>query len=354
MKKRRWLLWAGLLGLGVLVFAHFTSLRSLIAQIGNARWEWVLVAALLHILYFGLYAVMYQEGFRVVEVESQVGALVPLVFAAIFANAVLPSGGAAAAALFVDDAERRGQSGARAAVGVVLVLLADLASLLPFLGYGLAALALRRDLRFYDLAGGAIFVAYVACLSSILLLAAWKPDWLRVLFGWVRRTINRVGSRFKRPNLLPEDWDRRTADDFAGAATAITHHPRELALTLCCGLAGKVLSLSSLYAIFLAFRQPIPLGSLVAGFSIGVVFWVITFIPHGVAAMEGMMLLVFTSLGIPGPRAAAITLVFRGVNYWLPLVLGFIFLRYIRAFDIDQSLGDAAPKERAPEGRLRR
>src|SRR5438128_883143 len=113
MKKRRWLLWAGLLGLGVLVFAHFTSLRSLIAQLGNARWAWVLVAALLHILYFGVYAVMYHEGFRVVEVESQVGALVPLVFAAIFANAVLPSGGAAAAALFIDDAERRGKSGAR-------------------------------------------------------------------------------------------------------------------------------------------------------------------------------------------------------------------------------------------------
>ena len=353
MKKRRWLLWVGLLGLGVLVFAHFTSLRSLIAQLGNARWEWVLVAILLHILYFGVYALMYHEGFRVVEVESQVGALVPLVFAAIFANAVLPSGGAAAAALFIDDAERRGQSGARAAVGVVLVLLADLASLLPFLGYGLATLALRRDLRFYDLAGGAIFVAYVACLSGIILLAGWKPHWLRALFGWVKRTANRVGSRFKRPSLLSEKWDRRMADDFAGAATAITRHPRELALTLCCGLAGQALSVSSLSAIFLAFRQPIALGSLVAGFTIGVVFWVITFIPHGVAAMEGMIMLVFTSLGVPGPRAAAITLVFRGVNYWLPLVLGFFFLRYVRAFDIDQSLRGAAPKERAPKRRLR-
>ncbi len=352
VKKRHWLLWAALLALAVLVFSHFTSLRSLVAQLGSARWGWVLVAALLHILYFGPYALMYREAFRAVEVESRVRALVPLVFAAIFANAVLPSGGAAAAALFIDDAERRGQSGARAAVGTVLVLLADLTSLIPFLGYGLAWLALRHDLWFYELLGGAIFAAYIGCLSGILLLARWKSTWLRVLLGWAKRTVNRIGRRFQRPALLPEEWDRRTATDPAGAATAITRHPKELALTLGCGFTAQLLSLSSLYAIFLAFRQPIPLGSLMAGFSIGIVYWVITLIPHGVAAVEGMMMLVFTSLGIPGPRAAAITLVFRGVNYWLPLLLGFFFLRSVRAFGIGESLAGKAPETRAPR-RLR-
>ena len=112
-----------------------------------------------------------------------------------------------------------------------------------------------------------------------------------------------------------------------------------MALTLFYGTLVDVVSLASLYAIFLAFRQPIALGPLVAGFSIGVVFWVITIIPHGVAAVEGMMMLVFTSLGITGTRAAAITLVFRCVNYWLPLVIGFFFLRQVRAFGIGESMG---------------
>lgn len=348
MRKYHFIVWILLLGLGVLIFCGFASFQDLGAKLGRAQWPWLVVAAALHLAYFFPYALLYEYGFAAVGVRSRLPALIPLVFAAVFANAVLPSGGAAAAALFIDDAKQRGQSGARAAVGTVLVLLADLVTLVPFLVYGLVALALHRDLRFYDLLGAGIFVLYVSGLSGLIALSGWKPDWIYRLFGWARRVANRVGGRFKHPDLLKEGWDRKSADQFTDAAHQLTRHPKPLAWSLFYGTLVDVISLASLYACFLAFRQPIALGPLVAGFSIGVVFWVIAVIPHGVAAEEGMMMLVFTSLGIPGATAAAVTLVFRLVNYWLPLALGFFFLRSVRSFGIGKSIGGKPKASDAP------
>ena len=45
--------------------------------------------------------------------------------------------------------------------------------------------------------------------------------------------------------------------------------------------------------------------------------------------------LVFTSLGIPSGAAIVITLAFRGLSLWLPLVPGFLLLRWIRASGLE-------------------
>lgn len=104
---------------------------------------------------------------------------------------------------------------------------------------------------------------------------------------------------------------------------------------LVAALVGFVLhavNLAGLYLLFLAFHQPVDLGVLMAGFGLGVISGVVTILPQGVAAVEGVMALVFASLGMPEAKAVLITLAFRGLNFWLPLVIGFLFLRSTRSF----------------------
>ena len=40
-------------------------------------------------------------------------------------------------------------------------------------------------------------------------------------------------------------------------------------------IAGHLVSLASLFALFRAFHQPIGFGALVAGFAVGVLFWIV-------------------------------------------------------------------------------
>lgn len=44
------------------------------------------------------------------------------------------------------------------------------------------------------------------------------------------------------------------------------------------------------------------------------------------------MTLVYTSLGVPTENAAVISLAFRGLTFWLPLVIGFFLLRRVKSF----------------------
>jgi uncharacterized protein (TIRG00374 family) len=325
-KLRRILLLLLMLAFPLLIVTRFTNLSNLVGTLVHGKWYWILAAIAVHLLFFTLDATFYHYSLLTVDVQSKVLQLLPLRFASIFINAILPSGGAGAVALFVDDASRRGESGARTAVGMVLALIADLGTLAPFVVGGLIYLDYRNALASYNIAGSAIFFAYIAVLALMIGLARWEEDHLHALLQWVRRIVNRVGGRFNRPDLVGKDWPRSNAHQFAQAAGAIVKHPKRLGTTLALGVVLHLVNLLGLYTLFLAYAEHAHFGTAVAGFSIGIVFWVVTFIPQAIGAVEGVMLLIFTALGMSPAEAGAITVAFRGVNFWLPIVVGFLIL----------------------------
>ncbi len=99
---------------------------------------------------------------------------------------------------------------------------------------------------------------------------------------------------------------------------------------------AHLIDLTTLYALFLAFNQPVSLGALVAGYAVGVLFLVISITPQGIGVVEGMMALVFTSLGIPGTVAATVTLAYRGLTFWIPMALGFFAVQRLRGFSANR------------------
>jgi uncharacterized protein (TIRG00374 family) len=341
---RRWLLLLVLIAFAALVASRFTDVQNLVLTLSQGQWQWVLAAILLQLLYYVLYAGMYEFGFYTVGVESRALELLPVLFAAIFINAVAPLGGAGGAAVFIDDAVQRGQSGARTAVGLVLVLLADLGTLIPFVITGAVFLFRKRDLHLYDAVVGTFFVLFIGSLTGTLVLARRQPDQLRRLLEWLQRTVNQVGSRLNRPDLLASDWAAKNASEFGEAAIAIAAHPVRLGFTLALALFLHVVNLAGLYTLFLAFQQPVTFGPLVAGFGMGIVFWVVSVVPQGIGVVEGIMSLVFSSLGIPRTKAVVISLAFRGVNFWLPLIVGFFLLRYVRSFGAGHSTAVAGER----------
>ncbi len=97
-------------------------------------------------------------------------------------------------------------------------------------------------------------------------------------------------------------------------------------------LASHLVNLACVYVIFLAFRRPLDFGPLVAGYAMGFVFWVVSPTPQGIGVVEGVMALVYTSLGVPAATAVLAALTFRGLAFWLPLLIGFFLLRRVNTF----------------------
>jgi uncharacterized protein (TIRG00374 family) len=334
--KRRWILWLLIAAFLVVVVTRFNEIQELLETLAQGQWEWVLAAALLQGMYYVAYAAVYQSAFYTVEVDSRVSELVPVLLSSIFVNVVAPSGGASAAALFIDDAARRGQSAAKAAAGTLLVLMADFTAFTMVLSMGLAYLFVRHELQIYEVIGALAFVVMTSGLVGMLLLVVWQPERLRRLLGWLRLRVNQVVGWLRRPVLLEDDWADKNAAEFAQASFAITNYPRRLGRTLAIALGAHLVDLASLYTLFLAFHQPIGLGPLIAGFAVGILFLVVSPIPMGIGVVEGVMSLVYISLGIPGEAAAVITLAFRGLTFWLPFAIGFLLLRRVKAFGAEE------------------
>jgi len=336
--KRRWLFWMLLVAFLWVVVTRITEIKQLGTILAQGQWQWLLVAALVQAAYYSVFTLVYQSAFQAVGVRSTWRGLAPVVLAMQFVNAATPAG-TAGVALYVDDAMRRGESGARAAAGVLLAEIADFGSFALVLCVGLAYLLVRHDLKAYETIGALALLLIVVGLAAVLLLGLWAPAWLQRLLGWVEATGNRLGRRLRRPGLLAEGWAERTAHEYTEAAHAIATHPPLVVRTGLLALAAHVLDLTSLYVLFLAFHNPVSLGILVAGFAMGVVFWIVAITPSGIGVVEGVMAMVFTSLGVPAGRATIISLSFRGLTFWLPMLLGAITLR--------RSVG-VAPRRRLP------
>jgi phosphatidylglycerol lysyltransferase len=332
MKYILWLLWFFVIAFLWLLISQFTALEKLGATLAHGQWDWVLAAAALQLVYYLVYAWLYQAAFYAVDVQSSVIGLIPVLFSSVYLNVAAPLAGTSGNALFIDDARRRGESPARAVAGTLLVLVADFGAFLIILAAGLIVLFAWHDLQVYEAVAALLLLLLVSGLCGMLLLGVWRPDILRRILTWLQNITNRLGRKFGRPALLSETWADNNAAEFSGAALAAAAHPARLIRPLMVALLSHLVDLLSLFALFLAFYHAVSPGVLIAGYAMGILFWIVSITPQGIGVVEGMMTLVLASLGVPADKAAVISLSFRGLSFWLPFFIGFFLLHRMRLF----------------------
>lgn len=346
-RVRRWLLWLLLAIFAGVLFRHSGDVRQLGGTLARGRWPWVLLGAALLMVYYLLCAAVYACAFRTVGVRSRLAGLLPVWFASIFVNVTVPTAGPL---IFVDDAALRGESAARATAGMILVRVADFGTFLWILVGGLAYLQARHDLRVYQVATALALLAIVAGWTALLLLGGRRRAMLRLLLAGFQAKVNQTARRCGRPSPLPGDWAERNAVQFSQASMAAAQRPGDLLVTGAVALAAHLVALASLQVFFMAFRVVVPLPTLVAGFSIGLLFWIVSILPEGIGVVEPLMVLVFTRLGVPKHGAILAVVAFRGLSFWLPLLIGVFVLPHVRSF----GAGRVGGRESAGSSRTRR
>ncbi|NPV74917.1 MAG: flippase-like domain-containing protein [Anaerolineae bacterium] len=332
MKYWRWLFWLLIVVFVWLVVSRFTELEKLLKVLEEGRWQWVAAAGFLQILYYTAYSAIYQFAFDTVEVKSRLRDLIPVTFASVFMYVAAPLGGTSGSMLFVDDARRRGESPGRAAAGTLLVLVADYGAFFLILILGLIYLFLAHDLKTYEIAGAIALLLIIGGIVAILALGLRRPDLLCRLLEKIGDILNSVALKVLKREAVSPEWAQKTTAEFTNASLAISSQPGRLFKTLLVALVAHGINLVSLWMVFLAFQQTASIGVLVAGYSMLILFWIVSITPQGVGIVEGVIPLVFTSLGVPANQAVVITLAFRGLTFWIPFLIGFVLLRRMRMF----------------------
>ncbi len=103
-------------------------------------------------------------------------------------------------------------------------------------------------------------------------------------------------------------------------------------------VSSKILLMGILLLCFIAFEVPLAPGTLVAGFSLGYLFLIVSPTPAGIGFVEGGLTLALTSLKVPLGAAAVIALSYRGITFWLPLAFGAYAFRLLTHTRVETAL----------------
>jgi uncharacterized protein (TIRG00374 family) len=102
-------------------------------------------------------------------------------------------------------------------------------------------------------------------------------------------------------------------------------------------LGVHLLAILSMQALFAAFYHPIQIDTLIIGYTVGILIAVTSPAPHGTGVVEGSMTLAFVSLDIPWDIAIAVALAYRGLSFWLPLLVGVFMLKRVKSFGLTEN-----------------
>ena len=255
-----------------------------------------------------------------------------------FVSVAAPSGGLSGVLPFIQEARRRNVSVGPVLIVNLLYLVLWYSTIGIFLFIGLLHLFIIHDLQWFEISNAIILLLADLGLIGGLAIAWTSPHRLAAILNWIGRLVGKTAAWWQRPSPLPSHRIAQFISELDDAINEIRQVGyQSLSQPIMRAFLNEILNLSILFFIALAFGVRLSFGVLVASYSVGMLFFVITPTPGGLGFVEGVLILVMGSLDVPRESALVITLAYRGLTFWLPFILGFFayrwFNRYLNKLD---------------------
>jgi uncharacterized protein (TIRG00374 family) len=277
---------------------------------------------------------MYLKAFQMVNIRRTAFEMFSLQLQSLAINVVVPTGGVSAAMIFAGDAKKREESPALAVNGLFITFLADYAAIALMLILVLIYLSFIKSLTTSVSISATIFLLLTFGAYLLTFLAAKQTKWIsRTMTTLANVFVVPIFKLFKKtPNVT--EGVHTFVEELGSAYISIRKDPRDLTIAILLALLHHFMRLVTLYLIFASFGAYPAYRTLLAGYAIGALFVVVSPTPNGVGFVEGAMTIVFTRLGLPTALSATVTLIYRGLEFWIPFFIGFILLQRSRLRDI--------------------
>ena len=282
----------------------------------------------------------YSRSFAAVGERMEPKSTLPLVFGTFFMNTIAPSMNLAGTTLVVDDARRRGIPAGKATGAALLMQITIDGAFSTLMICAFIFLALTVGLSPVWFGMGMVVLCLVGTMVSLLVLAHRKPDTLMRILRPVERLSCKVVSRVRKNKPLAP-WAERIAQAFSEAAGMIGHSPKPTLQAYGCSLIASLCELSCFVLVGIGFGvENAP--ALVCGYVVATLFAMISFTPQGVGVVEAAVVVAFTSFGETAAAGTAIGLVYRGIVFWMPFIIGAVLINTTKAFkgDVKQAAYD--------------
>jgi len=341
MMKKLFIVVVLFLGIAVVAIS-FSELETIARTLRRAHLQYFILGILVQLAWFVGLGCMYQSIYRLLGMEESMLTLSRVAAAANFINVVAPTAGVGGIALFAAEARRSEHSAGKVTVAAALFLLLDQAAFLCVLALGLIVLIRRNDLDAGEISASLFLFLIAIVYGSVLYIGYRSEQKLGNLLAKTARAVNRIVKFFRKSGYLSEVRARAFAREISDGFAGLVERPSSLVRPIMWGILNKALLMGVLLCCFLSFEVPVSPGTLIAGFSLSYLFFVISPTPSGIGIVEGLMPVALASLRVDWSEAVVITLTYRTITFWVPFGLGAWAFRSLHTRAEEKALADIA------------
>jgi glycosyltransferase 2 family protein len=263
---------------------------------------------------------------RVLDIQMRLRDVLAITLSSLAVSHMLSAGGVGGWVVTYNALRKR-----RVPHGLIFVAIAAQ----QFFNYVVLWLVFALALLWLVIARGESIAAYIVGIVIIGLIL-WLTSYGIYLYHHRTRMRRRVQqfahivNRVTRRDAIREDHIDGWIDNlFAGMRRMTSHHG---AIRTTAGLACAfwAFDLLCLWATFFAFHYRIGFGYLAVGYVVAYAIGTLAPTPGGLGAIEGIMIALYVSFGVPSSTAVAVVLVYRLINFWLPIAPGLIAYVVVR------------------------
>lgn len=267
----------------------------------------VLLGVIVTILYILLQALMYIFSFRAVNSRISLAEALRLFLKRNLVSVFLPGGGVTSLAFFNEDLEHKGIPKSHIGFASYIFGMAGFASL------ALVALPVVIYLSVTKRGADETWIALIIIFTVVFLLLLLTFSFFKR--GWIFNALYRFSPQIES---LYED------------ISSGRYSSKMVLWTLICSVGVEVSGIFHLYIAMLALGIPAQLEVCIAGYTIATLFFAISPFLRGLGAVEVSLIYVLQSYGIDSVASLSVTLLYRGFEFWLPILAGvgvFLFVK---------------------------
>ncbi len=305
------------------------DVEQVLLTLQRGDWGWITLALVVHAAWILNIGSHLRALYRLLGIDEKITRLSMLGTGAAFVNTIAPSAGMSGMVVFITDSRQRGLPTSRVTAAAALYVLYDYLAFIAVLGLGIAVLIRRNQLGATEVTASVILVSIALALTLVLYMAMRSSDRLGRSLAWIATKTNNVLRPFIRREYLSPSRAHEFAHDIGDGLSEIPKRPSGLLLPFALALSKQALLITIFFLMFLAFQQSFSVGTLIAGYSIGYLFLIVSPTPSGIGFVEGAMTLTLASFRIPLAAAGLITLAYRGITLWLTILYGAVSFRYL-------------------------
>lgn len=301
-----------------LLLPRMVNMEETLALLSNASYVLLGLAVVLEVLATLSYANLFRFILRVLDIRLRLIDVLSVTLSGLAVSHVLSAGGVGGWVVTYNALRKRGTPH-----GLIFVAIAAQ----QFFNYVVLWFAFALALIYLIVARGQSIAGYLLGLILIGLLL-WLTAYGVYLYNH-RSLMRRRGAqlahlinRVMRRQVVKERHIDGWLDNlFAGMRRMTSHRGafRSAAL-LACGF--WLLDMLCLYVTFLAFDYRIGFGYLVVSYVVAYAIGTLAPTPGGLGAVEGLLIALFAGFRVPAATAVAVVLVYRLINFWLPIPPG--------------------------------